>query len=40
MQAFFTFASNNPILTFFLALIIGEVVYRSVEAIAGAFRRK
>jgi hypothetical protein len=35
MKDIFNFASNHPFLTFFLALIIGEVIIKSVTVISG-----
>lgn len=33
MDSFYKFASENPWLTFFLFLIVGNTIYYSVEAI-------
>lgn len=35
MKDFYDFASNSPILTFFLFMIIGECIYKSFQAIFG-----
>jgi len=35
MDSFYKFASDSPILTFFLFLIVGEVIIKVARAIAG-----
>jgi hypothetical protein len=37
MDSFYKFASENPWLTFFLAVVIGNTIYYSVEKICGVF---
>ena len=37
---FYTFASTNPWLTFFLFLIVGEVIIKVARAIAGQRPKK
>ena len=39
MDSFYKFASENPWLTFFLALILCELVVGVARALASAFRK-
>jgi hypothetical protein len=39
MTEFYEFAGEHPVLTFFLALIIGETIIITIKSIASIFKK-
>ena len=39
MSEFYKFAAENPVLTFVLAMIIGNTIYFTIKSIASIFKK-